>query len=1161
MFEKLLRNHVLTNLTFLLVMAMGWLAYFQLPREQDPSINFNWVQVWTFWPGATATDVEKRVTEPLEEGIERVKDIKFVSSTSREGVSSILVRFTELDGDDFDKRMTDLRREIQAQQEELPEDVEQPDIQAISSSNAFPTATLVVTSQRSEESLQSAARIIREDLARLNGVQNVTSAGARDPELHVNFLPASLLGLGISPVDLANTVREYFQDLAAGDIAIGGQRWLVRIIGTSSETAHIESFPVVSAQGEVPLRSIAEIRLGRADPQDLVRFQGESAVMLSVFKADKANNIEILEQIASYIEEKNRLTPSTGVRVLLLDDQTQPTRAAIEVMERNAIYGLLMVLFATWIFMGFRIAMLTSIGIPFVLASTFWVLGAADQTLNVTVLLAIVISLGMLVDDSVVVAEAIYAQISKGQTGMLAVRNALQEVGMPVVTAVLTTIAAFLPLMLLPGVLGDFMRVVPVVVSVALVISLVEAFWMLPAHVIQFHGDLGSSGRLHASRVRATRWIRNFYGRTMISGLRRPVVIACMALALFVGAFAVILTGSVKVDFFATDLFRLFYVNVQMPPGTSLESTSEKLQQIEEVLVSHILPNEARGVISYAGQQFTDKELLIGYDKGQIFVSLNPAEPGGRNVVEIMDAMREAVSAVPGPVQISFMRRKTGPPTSKPISIKLRGNDIEEIRAATAALVDVLATAPGVHDITDDDSEGGMMLSLRLDADAITRTNLSPSDVARAIRLYADGEVVASMQDSGEKVEVRVRAKPGQLQDIKYFLDYPIGMGDKGEVPIGELVEFQKIEAVGNIRHQDFRRAVTLEADLDPVVIDTLTANRIVQNHWKEISPQYPGVTLDYSGELDDIQESLGAMAALFILGMGLIFLILGTQFKSYILPILVLATVPMAFTGVVLGLLLSGNPMSLFTLYGAIALAGISANDTIVMISAANANLNRNLPVAMAIAQAARRRVIPILITSLTTIAGLYSLAVGLGGESLMWGPVATAIIWGLSVSTLLTLYITPALYSAVMKPRTNSLLTLALPHPVRTASLNLFQTVTRSIMSRYRMDSALQQALEKTENRELYNTGVDAIRNNNTDTAIRCFEALADSETRVISLQIYAAQAHIMLMEKIGWDIGYIARAKRYAARARAIDPSDNRVKQLEKAIQLLDQHQDAA
>ncbi|MEJ1296886.1 MAG: efflux RND transporter permease subunit, partial [Candidatus Sedimenticola sp. (ex Thyasira tokunagai)] len=315
-----------------------------------------------------------------------------------------------------------------------------------------------------------------------------------------------------------------------------------------------------------------------------------------------------------------------------------------------------------------------------------------------------------------------------------------------------------------------------------------------------------------------------------------------------------------------------------------------------------------------------------------------------------------------------------------------------------------------------DDSRGQMELQARVNQDAARRAGINPAEAMRTLRLLVDGEIVARMQDRGEELEVRVQAKPRTLQSIMEPGNYTLPLAAGGRIALKELFHTETTASLGNIRHYNFRRTITVEADIDKTLTDTVTANNLILAEWEKVRDNYPSINLDLTGELDDIQESIDSILVLFLFGVGLMYMILGTQFKSYFQPLMILATVPMAFTGVVTGLWITDNPLSLFTLYGVVALSGIAVNAAIVLISAANERLNRGMSVLHATLYAARRRVIPILITSMTTIAGLFSLATGLGGHSLMWGPVATAIVWGLLVSTVLTLFVTPLLYRIFM-------------------------------------------------------------------------------------------------------------------------------------------------
>jgi multidrug efflux pump subunit AcrB len=1013
---KLLANHPFANVTFAVVLLVGLLSYLGLPRERDPEINFNWVNITTVMPGASAEDIETRVTKPLEDAIRTVADIKFIVSNSREDVSSILVRFRDIPSITFDKRVNDLRREVQNKASaELPPEVEDPYILEITTSNGFPTAIVLITGAADDETLRYTARGIKEDIERMPGVDSLFAAGMHDPELQVDFDPQQLQARGLTAIDVANAVSGWFRDTSAGKARVGTQDWLVRLLGTDSDPNYLADIfvsPASDPQAKIPLDSVARVARGRESPAQLINFAGRPAVMLSVNKKSYTNTIDLVAHLNAYIQEKNALYAPQGIKLVLADDQTVPTREAIEVMERNAAIGLALVILVSWVFLGSRIALLIGIGIPFSLAGTFWVLKMTGFTLNISVLLGVVIALGMLVDDAVVVVEAIYYRMQRGAQALNAAVDALHEVFAPVTSSVMTTLAAFLPLMLLPGIVGKFMFVIPFVVSLALLISLLEAYWMLPTHVVSLRMDFNRPSRLQAHRTRFTHWVRLKYSWILLYVMRRPKRFLAFALLCFVLAGGAVASGAVRLQFFAFDPIRMFYVNVDMPSGSSLDTTLQQLQRVEARVQQHLLPDEARAVTANAGLKFTDTEPLYGDHYGQIMVALMPRESGMRDVSDIVEAMRVDVAATPGPGRVSFLQLSGGPPLAKPVSVKVRSEDYEELRAAADAVKALIEAVPGARDVTDDDQPGRQELILTLDADAVKNAGLNPATVARLLRLHVDGEIVASMRDRGEKLDVRIRAAPDNFQDIGELLDVPIALPAGGTTTLATLTHHTTATGKSVIRHYNLRRSITVEADLDKDVNDTVAANAEIQTNWIKLNKRYPNVDLDFSGELDDIQESLDAMKGLFILGVGLIYLILAAQFRSYWQPLIILATVPLAFTGVTLGLLVSRNPLSLYTLYGVIALAGIAVNSAIVLIDTANDRRKRGMSVLHATVYAARRRVVPILITSMTTIAGLFSLATGIGGQSLIWGPVASSIVWGLGFATTLTLFVIPLLY-----------------------------------------------------------------------------------------------------------------------------------------------------
>lgn len=1014
--RRLLSNHVLTNLSFVLVLVLGCFAYVLMPSAKDPEVNFNWVNIITILPGASASDIERRITDPLEDAIAAtISDIKFVTSTSRDSISNILIRFNQIDERTFDKRLSDLRREVQnTYNDELPQEAEDPVIYEITSSSGFPSATVVVTGMGADENLRVQARNVRKDLERLKGVDKITPMGLDDPELHIAFYPERLVGLGITPADISDTVRAYFKDVSGGDIKTSDGQWLVRMAGTSADPETLASYTISTAQGVVPLGSLAAITRATEEPTEIVYYQGKPAIMFPIVKQAGTNEIQLIARVQEYIDQRNTVRTATGVELVLVDDQTVSTREALSLMQNNALIGLLLVLVVTWAFLGNRIAFLTSIGIPFTLAGTFLFLHSIGMTLNNMVLLGVVIALGMLVDDAVVVVETMYRKLQQGTKGIAAAIEALREVFAPVTTSVLTTMAAFLPLMLLPGVLGEFMKVIPMVVTVALAISLLEAYWMLPAHVAN-----SGSYRLSAARgwrERMTHRIKIRYTRWLLVALRHPIISIATSALLFILAIGILAGGFVRFNFFETEPLRLFYVNVEMASGATLEQTSERVLEVERQLKMEIQPDELRATLAYSGQQLTQTEPLFGDNIGQIMVSLNPRIKGGRHVDQVADIVETRVLQIEGMKDISLLRMKDGPPVLRAISVKVRGDDFAEIKEVADRLTSFMRAQPQFNNISIDYRPGNPELVLRHDAQAIKRAGINPQAVSRAMQAYVDGEIVTDFQHQGEEVKVRVLAQRDETKQVDELLRQTLSLPGGDAIAIGDLVRPQYGLGLHNIRHYNFRRTITVESDIDKEMINTVQANQLIAEEWEKIRSGYPNINLDFTGELDDIQESLNALLMLALLGVGLIYIILGTQFRSYWQPFIVLTSLPLAITGVILGLYVTNNPLSIYTMFGVVALLGISVNSAIVLISAANERIEKGMSVLHAIVYAARRRVIPILITSLTTIAGLFSLAAGLAGKSLVWGPVATAIVSGLAVSTLLTLFVIPLVYRTSM-------------------------------------------------------------------------------------------------------------------------------------------------
>jgi multidrug efflux pump subunit AcrB len=534
---------------------------------------------------------------------------------------------------------------------------------------------------------------------------------------------------------------------------------------------------------------------------------------------------------------------------------------------------------------------------------------------------------------------------------------------------------------------------------------------MIPVHTHWLNQQHKTSQSDH-KRARYLSKLQNLYGRLLVKSFRVPALTLGLLLGAFASAVFMIGTGQIKTNFFASDPLKVFYVNVEMPAGTPLEQTLDTTLAVEKLIRKWLDQDEPRALVSYAGQMFTQTEPRVGDVYGQVFVSLNAKTQSGRSVDDIIDGLRHAIKDAPSAAQVSILRMAGGPPSSKPISIKVRGEDYATIRVAVEQLKDIMGNIAGIKDINDDAALGSSQIITRLDMSAIRQAGLDPVSLIRSLRVLTDGEVIAQLTDQGEKVDLRIRANTQQVTDLDAWLSTPIALPTGGSTPLSALIQVETASGYASLRHHNYRRAITVEADLDKTQLDTLAANTAIKTAWKQVSAEHTGIHLDFSGELDELNESLGSIGMLFLIGIGLMYLLLGAQFQSYSQPLLILLSVPMAFTGVVYGLWFNDLSLSLYTLYGVVALSGIAVNSAIVLISAANDRQRAGMSSLHATVYAARRRLVPILITSITTMVGLAGLAFGMGGQSLMFTPVAVAIFWGIMISSLLTLFTIPLLY-----------------------------------------------------------------------------------------------------------------------------------------------------
>jgi multidrug efflux pump subunit AcrB len=700
------------------------------------------------------------------------------------------------------------------------------------------------------------------------------------------------------------------------------------------------------------------------------------------------------------------------------------TEDSLKKLQSNAIFGIIFVLISLGVFLGRRNAFFVALGMPVTFMAAFIFMKATGRSLNGTSLFGLVLVLGMVVDHAIVITENIYRHMQMGKSVNRAVIDGMKEVTTPVLSATATTIAAFLPLMLMPGIIGAFLKVVPIVVTMALIASLIEALIILPSHIAEWSRPINS--REDKKRRRWEIWKRdskrqngrwftkmvNFYSHILKSILRRRYwAVGGVLLCVVAGAIMIPLVG---VNMYGDDDLGFFYVRVWMPPGSRLSETDRVLSQVERVAMT--LPEEElESVIVNAGIVEQDDGVTVNSNVGQLLIDLVEAKDRKRGVNEVVADLRSRCQSITGYDRIEFTNVSGGPPTGKAVEVKVKGKRFDQLEAISGELQGVLAQIPGVYDIGDDFSPGKEELRVRLDEARARLHGLDVTQVAAIVRTAVYGATATVYRDGDEEVDVVVKLKGASDMSIENFEAMKIPTPAGTRIPLREVAHLGLTRGYATIHRFEGERAITVSAEVDESINQPVAVNRILEDRFRDISQRYPGYRLDFRGQFAEFKEAFSSLGQLFILGVFIMYMLLGAQFKSFTQPLIILFTVPFAFIGAMLGLIINGTPFGIITLFGMVALAGIVVNDSIVLIDFINMRRRAGVGKWRAIIEGGRLRLRPILLTTITTIAGLLPMAIGLGGQSEMWMPLANTIVWGLAMSTLLTLFIMPALYAII--------------------------------------------------------------------------------------------------------------------------------------------------
>ena len=999
-------NRVLINLLVGVILIFGTLVVtLELPVELMPKVGFNWVFIVCIYPGASPEEIELLIVKTIEDDLSEIEDLDHISSTSYEGGGFVWVAFEDISEDDFKDRVRDISTIVDGI--DLPEGAEDPVIDEFDTDDFTPILGINLNGPLSESEKNQFADELEQELSEIKDISSILVSGVREREIWIEVKPDLAEKHSISIAEIAGRIAGSNLDLPAGYADAGMKEAIVRTRGKAESPGDFARFIVRNnwLGQALHVDDLATVRDTFEVPINITTMKDLPAVNFSLSKKKKGNSLEIIEAVKETCNDFQKRLPA-GCSISYTNDTSVVIKKILGVLLTNAYFGGALVLLILLFILGFRNALYVGLGIPISFLATFIFINYAGFSLNSNSLFALVLVLGIIVDDAIIIVENCFYHFQAGLSRIEAAVIGTDEVVKPVLAATFTTISAFLPLMLLPGIVGKFMKIVPMVLSLALVASIIESFIILPSHFAHW------GGRKKTIKSRGFGWIRKIrphYTRLLAAIIRNRYIVVISMLILTVASLGLI--PLVGVEMFADEEVSQFFCFVTMPPGTRLEVTNEVLKQIDEAVYS--LPEgEVATTVSTAGVLQGEEEWLFNSDVGQLVIDLYEIEERNYTLDQIIEMMEEKTRDIPGVKSIVYGKTPTGPPTPKAVEIKVRGKYLEDLQTLTEKLKDELNRIPGVYNISSDFKEGKTEYRIIVDGEKASRYGLDTGQVAMAARDAIEGRTATQFRDGDDDVDVIVKYPENTMNspDEISRLMIPAPTGEM--VPLANIARLEIVRGYADVRRFKGERAITVKADIRSEVITADKVNGKIKKKFGNLSSSYPGTSLSFEGEFEEFKEIWRGIGKLFAIGVFLIYLILGAQFKSFIQPFIIILTIPFAFLGAMVGLLVSGAPFSISTMYGMVALAGVAVNDSIVMISFINISREKGASGLFSILQSGRRRLRPIILTSITTILGLLPMAVGLGGKSPVWAPLANTIVWGLSAATILTLLVIPAAY-----------------------------------------------------------------------------------------------------------------------------------------------------
>ncbi len=1030
---------VLVNLLFILFMATGLFVYRALPVDVYPNVSLDQAVIDTLWWGASAEEVERLITKRIEDEIKEIAGIARLTSKSHPDISRIVIKWDEeMNARELEVAFQDLRERLD-RVTDLPSEIEGPHLVRLTLAEVFPIVQVVVADEtgHGERVFRQIARELRDDLADLNGVAKVVNMAGRDREIHVLLDKPALEKYGLTVGEVGAIVSRSNRNVPAGTLKLGPDELTIRAIGDVAQAEQLANIVIRKSPtgSHVRLGDVAEIKHDFERQLFGTLYRGHPCYILNVAKQRNADSVKVRNSVEERLEAWRKRVPS-GIRLDMTADSTIMIRERIGVLKRNLLVGMVFVFCTLWMFIGARNSILAIIGIPFSFLCAFLFMYLIDVSINVVSVFSLVLVSGLIVDDAIVVLENIYRHIESGKPLRQAIIDGANQVMWPVCASAATTAAAFLPMLIMTGVLGKFFAIVPKTVTVALLASLFECLIILPAHYLHWgprrgkgkglhrrsddvpadSSETGDAGRPSRFRRVGARLLSAYDG--LLDGVlrRRYLFFACL-IALSVLAFQA--RKLLIVELFPQD-FPVFLTDVVTRPTSSLEETRRVVQQLSPVF-DRFCPETIRSYHVAVGLQFDENGRVTRLPNvAQVWLELTQSEEAQRRpeaIVRRVDrALREhLVQTGDTDVQSLYLwPAQSGPPLGKPVAVRIEYHDYTVSRQIADEIKAFLGGIPGVNNIDDDLKLGHKQVRFKLKEEVASELGLTFLDVATALRAANDGLVVSTFKDPryDEDVHIRVMYQDRYRKQIEDLSDVDIKTPLGGMVEVRDVADVSMGQGYALLRHYGGKRSVIVTADVDAETTDATRVNDAILTRFGSLAERYEGMRLVAGGQFEETHRSFASLRWAAIIGIMVMYLILSTQFRSYLQPFVVITAILFAAVGMMVGLIVNEYPFSVITAIAMVGLFGIAVNDSLVLVDFVNQERAAGTPIGEALRQSCHVRARPIILTTVTTVAGLAPMALGVGGYSKIWSPFAMAICWGLAFSTAMTLVLVPALY-----------------------------------------------------------------------------------------------------------------------------------------------------